>query len=274
MAGEHVGEVVQRRVKTTRLQRSADLRNQGAVARRATNEALTLLPAESWTVIHDVRWPGHKYDNVDHVVVGPPGVFVIDSKNWLFDSDTRWRGREKKRRSRQRAVETAVEASEAVAKLTPGVQPHLVRPVMCFVSDAPVTALAGRVLVCSTVNIVEILESRVHELSSEQRRVASVQLGHRVHDLRAVRTVAKAAHADAKAARTDAKRVTQQGRAAKQAAAEAARASKRRGRRTRNGSLLPVAMVVATAVLFVGFPGVVMDAAGAVSEMVATYAAG
>ena len=37
------------------------------------------LPPHEWTSFHDVRWPGMRWESLDHVVVGPPGVFVIDS---------------------------------------------------------------------------------------------------------------------------------------------------------------------------------------------------
>ena len=39
------------------------------------------LPAE-WTALHDVRWPGRRFANIDHIVIGPGGIFVVDSKNW------------------------------------------------------------------------------------------------------------------------------------------------------------------------------------------------
>jgi hypothetical protein len=34
---------------------------------QATADALTALPAERWTVMHDVRWPGRSVANIDHV---------------------------------------------------------------------------------------------------------------------------------------------------------------------------------------------------------------
>ena len=49
---------------------------------RATAEALEALPRDRWRVLHDVPWPGRPRDVVEHVVVGPAGVFVIDTKTW------------------------------------------------------------------------------------------------------------------------------------------------------------------------------------------------
>lgn len=40
--------------------------------------ALRALAAEGWTSLDDVRLPGHAGTGVDHVVVGPGGVVVVD----------------------------------------------------------------------------------------------------------------------------------------------------------------------------------------------------
>jgi Nuclease-related domain len=33
-------------------------------------------------VLHDRRWPGTRSSNIDHIVIGPAGVFVIDAKKY------------------------------------------------------------------------------------------------------------------------------------------------------------------------------------------------
>src|SRR4029078_1986798 len=43
-----------------------------------TSEALAQLTGE-WTVFHDVPWPGQPDATIEHVAVGPGGVFVIDT---------------------------------------------------------------------------------------------------------------------------------------------------------------------------------------------------
>ncbi|MGY1714072.1 NERD domain-containing protein [Geodermatophilus sp. SYSU D01106] len=52
----------------------------GAEGGRRTARALRSLLRSGWHVVHDLAWPGA--GNVDHVVVGPGGVFVFDSKAW------------------------------------------------------------------------------------------------------------------------------------------------------------------------------------------------
>lgn len=52
----------------------------GVEAELRTAAHLMDLP-EGWTVLHSREVPGSRAD-IDHLVVGPPGVFLIDSKNW------------------------------------------------------------------------------------------------------------------------------------------------------------------------------------------------
>jgi Nuclease-related domain len=51
---------------------------QGRDGERATEMVLRRLCRDGWSVRHDLAG---KYGNLDHVVVGPGGVFLLDSKN-------------------------------------------------------------------------------------------------------------------------------------------------------------------------------------------------
>ncbi len=52
----------------------------GAEGERMTGEILDRLPT-GWHVLRDLPMPGGR-GNIDHVVVGPPGVFTIETKNY------------------------------------------------------------------------------------------------------------------------------------------------------------------------------------------------
>jgi hypothetical protein len=52
----------------------------GAEGERKTEKALQALERPPWLVVHDVE---HPRGNYDHIVVGPAGVFLLDSKNLL-----------------------------------------------------------------------------------------------------------------------------------------------------------------------------------------------
>ena len=75
----------------------------GAVGEQWTGRTLRGLESQGWRVFHDLA---ASHGNIDHVVVGPGGVFLLDSKRWrgsvtvegdsavvrsLEDPDLHWR---------------------------------------------------------------------------------------------------------------------------------------------------------------------------------------
>jgi hypothetical protein len=53
----------------------------GARGERATARRLRCLKRDGYTILHDVAVPGSRA-NIDHLVIGPGGVFVVDSKRY------------------------------------------------------------------------------------------------------------------------------------------------------------------------------------------------
>ncbi|MDP4511842.1 nuclease-related domain-containing protein [Nonomuraea turcica] len=53
----------------------------GAAGERATARRLRSLELAGYTVLHDRAVPRSRA-NIDHLVIGPTGVFVVDSKKW------------------------------------------------------------------------------------------------------------------------------------------------------------------------------------------------
>jgi hypothetical protein len=69
----------------------------GAAGERRTARLLSPLERQGWAVLHDLAVPGSQA-NIDHLVIGPGGVFVIDSKQYrgrlqLDGSGRLWHGR-------------------------------------------------------------------------------------------------------------------------------------------------------------------------------------
>jgi Nuclease-related domain len=54
----------------------------GAEGERHTARLLDRLTRDGYVVFHDLAMPGNTSANVDHLVIGPTGLFVIDSKQW------------------------------------------------------------------------------------------------------------------------------------------------------------------------------------------------
>lgn len=165
MAGESAEDVARRqREKAARLVRSAERWEQGAAGERATAAVLEQLPA-AWVVLHDLKWPGRQRANVDHLVIGPGGAFVIDSKLWsgeiVVDDAIRQNGRLRDLTTGVRAAATAVHGS-----LLPDLAD--VGGVVCFVREEPIAGVIDGVLVCSTASLLEMLLSRPEVLTGQQ----------------------------------------------------------------------------------------------------------
>lgn len=161
MAGESAYEMARRkREKAERLLADAALWERGADGEAETAKALTVLPPDRWTVLHDVRWPGRQLANIDHVVVGPSGVFVIDSKNWSGRVDVRDGVLRQNGSRREKAVAAVGDSALAVAAAVPGLDPRLVHPVLCLVTPEPFLVYSHEVLVCSTTTLVQELLRR------------------------------------------------------------------------------------------------------------------
>jgi hypothetical protein len=102
----------------------------GAHGERRTARLLTSLERRGYQVFHDLAIPGSAA-NVDHLVIGPTGVFVIDSKRYHgylhYAAGQLWHGR----RPLDRTLETLWWEATQVAE-TLGFGPDLhVYPVLC-----------------------------------------------------------------------------------------------------------------------------------------------
>jgi Nuclease-related domain len=69
----------------------------GAAGEQRTARLLGPLERQGWAVLHDLAVPGSQA-NLDHLVIGPGGVFVVDSKQYqgrlqLDPSGRLWHGR-------------------------------------------------------------------------------------------------------------------------------------------------------------------------------------
>jgi hypothetical protein len=128
----------------------------GARGERRTGRQLRQLERQGWAVLHDRAIPGSRA-NLDHLLIGPPGVVYVDTKQWTSGAQAEirhgelWYGRHNHARSLRTA---AWEASQAARALDVPVrtavsihgQPHL--PITDLTTDrAIVTVLPSHALV-------------------------------------------------------------------------------------------------------------------------------
>lgn len=148
------------RVRTgmARLQRYLDLQVRRPLTERRTARRLHELGPE-WVVFEELRWPGRRFSNADHLAVGPGGIFVVDVRTWRGAATVRGGVLREDGQSREAQVRDASEAAAAVAALTPAYADH-VRPALCLVGPTLVRGVADGVLLCSADTLVEMLMSR------------------------------------------------------------------------------------------------------------------
>lgn len=146
------------RAKIESLQRYLYAQERGAEGERRTAEALSGLGPD-WVVMHDIRWPGRLRANIDHIVVGPAGIFVIDTKNWAGDVRVINGALRQTGYNREKHVAGAADAGLAVAELVGPAALH-VHPVLCFVAQPGMHGFVREVMMCSPDNIVAMLSTR------------------------------------------------------------------------------------------------------------------
>jgi hypothetical protein len=105
----------------------------------ASRRALKTLPT-GWRALHDVRSTRRHLTAIDHIVVGPAGVFVVSGD------------------SLDVSVAKLADAAIALAELIP-MDPRNVVPVVCASGEA-VPAWAHDVLVCPAEQLVETITQR------------------------------------------------------------------------------------------------------------------
>lgn len=102
-----------------------------------------------WHVLPDRAWPGSARANIDVLLVGPGGVFVIDVKNWReprLDAGRLWRDDD----PQDDVVEKLLAQTAAVEDLLveEGLPPTEVVPLLAFTGRRNLAAQIGRVVVC------------------------------------------------------------------------------------------------------------------------------
>jgi hypothetical protein len=68
--------------RANKVDRAAEMWDRGLAGELTVGAQLELLRPYGFDVLHDLHWPGRQRANIDHVAIGPPGILVVDAKNW------------------------------------------------------------------------------------------------------------------------------------------------------------------------------------------------
>lgn len=126
--------------------------------------ALAELPVESWRVVN-TRRVGARGPQVDVVLVGPPGIFVVGCAT-SKDSE----------RSRSKTAVGLASAATDVAALV-GVRRDEVYPVLCLAGDHAADGWSRGVTFCSASNLVETIVFRRSLFTPDEVEQAALEIG-------------------------------------------------------------------------------------------------
>ncbi len=153
----------------------------GARGEETVARILALLPSD-YRVIHGLNLPGrHAVDlsDYDHVVIGPSGVFVVETKNWsgritVEHGKVLYDGQEPTR-SPIDQVKSAALALERTLKEACEADIH-VQPLLCFAGENFSKGIAGMsgVVICVPKTLLEVIGEMEEQMPDAIReRVAS-----------------------------------------------------------------------------------------------------
>ena len=140
LAAERVQRLKRQLDQAERATKSWDA---GAMGERIVADRLSQLVPHGWFLLQDVHWPGRPKANLDHVLVGPGGVVVVDAKNWTGEvrvsGGVLWQGRF----ARTQSVEGALAQCAAVTSVLEPPHRRFVRPLICLAGQPDVFAITN-----------------------------------------------------------------------------------------------------------------------------------
>jgi hypothetical protein len=154
---------------------------QGAQGEKATAKALRPLVRRGWTLVNDID-TGR--GNLDHVLVGPPGVFLLESKNlsgvlavaagvlsvrWREEPDDGYENRRLARQMRNRAQELERQLQRHGVEVS-------VQPLVVLWGDFPQGSVLNKRTGVAWVDgeqLQRVLRERPVRLGADERRRAS-----------------------------------------------------------------------------------------------------
>lgn len=131
--------------------------------------SLASLSAAGYTFLHDRGWPGSKHANIDHVLVGPGGLFIVDTKSWAeveIAGGRIFRGQADVTDDVNRLADVAYGAELALAQY--GLAPGEVRAVVVLANSAMAATEVGTVTVVGEKHAAKHINSRGMRLTPVQ----------------------------------------------------------------------------------------------------------
>lgn len=140
-----------------------------AIAERRLATRLSPLTAHGYYLLADRQWPGSKAAQLDLIVVGPSGVWIVDSKHWndfTVAAGAIFRDQADVTDEVLRLADVAYDAEEAFAGV--GLAPGEVRPILVMAGHKGRIGEVGPIEVVGEVDVHKHLASRGTRLTTNQ----------------------------------------------------------------------------------------------------------
>lgn len=162
IAAQH--EAAARQARDTAARFGIAATTESSVARK-----LSQLSAYGYTLLHDRGWPGSRRAQVDLVVVGPSGLFIVDTKAWKdveIAAGHVFRGQADVTEEVERLADLAYSAEQAMAEI--GLAPGEVHAVAVLAGRKAFSAAVGTVEIVGEWDIARHVAARGQRLSDAQ----------------------------------------------------------------------------------------------------------
>lgn len=140
----------------------------GGRAEQSVVRVLVGMDDAGWHVLPDRRWPGTRRANIDVIVVGPGGVFVVDVKNWreiTVERGRLWRGDADADDDVRKLLDQTVAVEEVLVEA--GLPPTEVVPLLVLARRKNVRAQLDRVTVLGEQDLTRDLARRGARLAPD-----------------------------------------------------------------------------------------------------------
>lgn len=162
------------RAKSYRLEADRALAESGryaaaAIAERRLAIRLSPLTAHGYYLLADRKWPGLTTSQLDLIVVGPSGVWIVDSKHWndfTVAAGTMFRDQADVTDEVLRLADVAFDAEEVFADV--GLAPGEVRPILVMHGHTGRLGEVGSVEIVGETDVHKHLASRGARLTTNQ----------------------------------------------------------------------------------------------------------
>ncbi|MGO1318076.1 MAG: NERD domain-containing protein [Cellulomonadaceae bacterium] len=140
-----------------------------AVTEKRTAKALAPLAAAGYHLLADRAWPGSRRAQVDMIVVGPGGVFIVDTTAWAevgIDGERIFRGQEDATDDVMNLADLAYKTEGELVEI--GLAPGEVHPVVVLAGRKGVSGQVGPVAVVGEGDVVRHIARNGTRLTSSQ----------------------------------------------------------------------------------------------------------